>query len=414
MIKSNLSDDLITITQKLMLARERSEVMNLVSEYTALIEKIMALENQGNKQIQEQAKSVTIIMKFTLKEISKMSFTFKKEFIANGLAAHVIKKESGRNSYCYEIRYRSNGYNITASSTDLAEAKRKFLAKTVPGEIEKYYVGKKNDSIVPTNFEAFSYFYFETFRKRKVAERTYRNDTYRLKGVLIPILGKMDITKITPSICQKLLDDLMKTGKGKTAVEAFNLLSCIFKSALAHSIIQKNPLSLVIKPTYEQQHGVALTKQEETFLLSSLTGEMRTAVAIMLYCGLRPNELSNQEYPPIREGNLIKAINSKQHKKDIMNVQYKYIPISPLLAPYVSEEIPKIPKEQQIRNVFNSVLPHHKLYDLRTTFYSRCKECGIDQRALDEYMGHSLGKIGNAYTDLSLEFLLQEGEKLNY
>ena len=288
------------------------------------------------------------------------------------------------------------------------------MAKTVPGEIEKYYIGKRNNTTIPTNFESFSLFYFETFRKRKVSERTYRNDMYRLKGVIFPVLGKMDITKITPSHCQNLLDNLMRQGKGKTAVEAFNLLSCILKNAIAHSIVQKNPLSLVIKPTYDQEHGVSLSKEEENLLLSSLKDEYLTAIAIMLFCGLRPNELTNREYPPKIEGNFIKAINSKQHKKDIMNVQYKYIPISIRLAPYINGNIPKIPNDQQLRKAFNAILPQHKLYDLRTTFYSRCKECGVDQRAIDEFMGHSLGKIGNAYTNLSFDFLLREGKKIKY
>ena len=131
-MRSKLSEDLITITQKIMMARERSEVIKIASECNALIEKLIVLENHGNTKLQKQASSFTTIIKFTNKEIQMMSFTFKKEFIANGLAAHVLKKESGRNSYCYEIRYRSNGYNIQASSTDLREAKRKFLAKTTP------------------------------------------------------------------------------------------------------------------------------------------------------------------------------------------------------------------------------------------------------------------------------------------
>ena len=67
-----------------------------------------------------------------------------------------------------------------------------------------------------------------------------------------------------------------------------------------------------------------------------------------------------------------------------------------------------------IREKFKAVLPNHIVYDMRTTFYSRCKECGIADAARDEFVGHSLGALGNAYTDLSDEYLLKEGTKFYY
>lgn len=69
---------------------------------------------------------------------------------------------------------------------------------------------------------------------------------------------------------------------------------------------------------------------------------------------------------------------------------------------------------QHIREKIKSYLPEHKLYDLRTTFYTRCQECGVAEVARKEFVGHSLGKLGNAYTDLSDDFLLSEGKKLDY
>lgn len=407
MTNNRLSDDFINLTTRLMMAHERSEIIRLAADFNSTIEKLIDVENRGSSTLKPKTKSVTATLKFTKQEISKMATTFKKEFIANGLVAHITKRVSGKNSYCYEIRYRSNGYKIEASSTDLAEAKRKFLAKTAPGEIEKYYIGKSETS-VPINFKNFSIYYFEKFRKNRVAEKTYRNDLCRLNAHIIPVFGKMEIKKITPSDCQKLIDKLMGQEKFKTAVEVYNILSCIFKNAYAHDLITKSPLDIVQKPTYDQKNGTALTKDEEITLLTALNSSIfAVPVALGLFCGLRPNELKTAKI----QGKFIYAVNSKRHSRKI---EYKRIPITEKLKPFLSNGITEIPNENAIRKAFKEVLPNHKLYDLRTTFYSRCKECGIEMYALDEFMGHSLGKIGKAYTDLSDEYLLKQGEKLIY
>ena len=133
-----LSDNLILLTSKLMLVNEKSEALHLASEFNSVIEKVISAENEG-KQFSTQ-KATTGTLKFTLQEISKMSTTFKKYFILNGLVTRCTKRPSGKKTICYELRYRSNGYDISASSTDLAEAKKKFLFKTTPNEIEKYKV----------------------------------------------------------------------------------------------------------------------------------------------------------------------------------------------------------------------------------------------------------------------------------
>lgn len=128
----------------------------------------------------------------------------------------------------------------------------------------------------------------------------------RYKNYIAPYFKEILIKNITPSQCQKLLDEV--PGNGKTADEIYSLMNCIFKCAT-------------------------------------------------IIC-----------FPELRH----------------------------------------------IRNVFKKILPNHKLYDLRTTFYTRCKECGIADAARNEFVGHSMGKLENAYTDLSDEFLLREGEKFSY
>ena len=110
--------------------------------------------------------------------------------------------------------------------------------------------------------------------------------------------------------------------------------------------------------------------------------------------------------------NISPILNSKRKNK---RVEYKKIPITPMLAPYVQGITSfEIVNRDVIREKFKAVLPNHIVYDMRTTFYSRCKECGIADAARDEFVGHSLGALGNAYTDLSDEYLLKEGAKFKY
>ena len=96
-------------------------------------------------------------------------------------------------------------------------------------------------------------------------------------------------------------------------------------------------------------------------------------------------------------------------------IEHKRIPITPMLKPYVQglTSFEKINRDV-IRKKFKTVLPNHVLYALRTTFYSRCKGYGIADTVRDEFVDYSLGALGNAYTDLSDEYLLKEGDKFKY
>lgn len=86
-----------------------------------------------------------------------------------------------------------------------------------------------------------------------------------------------------------------------------------------------------------------------------------------------------------------------------------------MLRPYLQgvTEL-KMPNQRQLNNRFKAVLPHHRLYDLRTTFQTRCTECGINETVIGLFMGNSIGKLKAAYTDFSDDFLLKEGEKFSY
>jgi integrase len=310
-------------------------------------------------------------------------------------------KKSGENTVTYEIRFRRDGYNICACGKTIELAKANFLSKCR---------GAMTDEItsngVPTLFDDFSKYYFNTFRKEKVSEQTLRADLSRYKNYLYPYFKNTPLKNITPIACKTLIDGIKNNGKGKTADEIYSLLSVIFKSAIAHGTIERNPLNIVLHIQHERQSGKALTKDEEQRLKTALQGSQHLqAIMVLLYTGLRPNELKTAR----TDGNFIVAQNSKRKNKKIA---YKKIPIINALKPYLDKPF-NFANYEILRKCFKSVFPNHIIYDLRTTFYSRCDEFGVSVPARDEFVGHSNGALTNAYRDLSDDYLLKEGEKLN-
>lgn len=334
-------------------------------------------------------------LEFTQKEISSMPQKYRKMFRVGKLRAYMRERRRG-GSINYEVRCRMDDINISAGGTTKEEARQRF--------IEKLNALEHGVKTTPTKFGDFIEFYFENFRKRKVAANTYKTDYDRVKKHILPALGEMRLSAITPSVCQAFIDKF--SDRGKTAQELFSLLSQTFKCAIAHHLIQFSPLDTLIRPTHESVNGTALTREQEARLLSETPEKYREAFAIALYTGLRPNEYETLR----RDGDMLIAKNSKRKNRKI---EYKRIPVCPMLRPYISES-PSMPCPKTLWNAFKKLFPDHTLYDLRTTFNTRCVECHVDDNARKLMMGHSLGRLANAYTDVSDEFLRQEAEKLFY
>lgn len=360
------------------------------------------------------------------KEISQMPKTFRKQFRTAGCTAHVLRRKSGKNTWNYMIRYRKGGYYIVATSNDLEEAKRKFIeklhaadelkrqqdiAKVTGMPVTPSPLLKQPEEVngVPTAFDKFAEYYFEKFYKRKVCDETFRVTLSNYKNHVLPHFGNMRLSSVTADKCQQLLDSLTEQDKLRTEENVYTMLNMLFKAAIKHAVIEHNPMDMVFHTKHEREHGKALSKDEELRLLEETAGTpYQLMFAIGLYTGLRPNEYKTAYI----ENGFIVANNSKRKNG---KVELKKIPITPMLARYVKEgDKLAFTRLEQIRHKFNAILPTHKLYDLRTTFYTRCMECGIAEAAIKKYVGHTLGGLADTYTDLSDEFLMQEGQKLNY
>jgi len=410
--------EILDILREIPNERKRDKATRLIlqaANESITYELIQDLLSRDNKPSQEQTikcRNDTIFWKLTNKEIQKMPTRFQKEIIIQDKIVKVRRRKSGKHTTNYEIRYRRDGFNVTASSTDLEIAKEKFIQAMLVADYKRKQAEERKATrakalIVPETFQEFAEHYFEKYRKRKVAEKTFENDMYRYRNHIKPYFGSIPLKNITADLCQELLDKFVEKGQTKTSNEIYSLLNGIFKMAIAHDLMKRNPLAIVIVEKHNCKHGKALTQEEEKKLLDETKGtKYETIFALALYTGLRPNEYKTARI----EGDFIVARNSKRKGGKI---EYKKIPISGMLKPYLQGiEVLNIPTLEYVRYTFNDILPNHILYDLRTTFYTRCEECGVAPPARDHFVGHSNGELNNTYSDLSDEYLLKEGKKL--
>lgn len=373
-----------------------------------LLGKLEGLEKQigTNSTSQTQDWAENRFLKFTEKEILQMPKKIRIVIRECDCTVYARKRTTGRYKCSYEIQFNRKGYHISASGRTKEEAKARFIAKAKALDIQQ-----GNGAIsVPTNFDKFANYWFENFHKRKVGANTFEHDIKLYKRHIKERFAKFPVNYINAAMLQSFLDDF--SDRPKTTKDLFSLLNQILNMAVKHGLIRLNPISICIIKNYEQNHGSLIDKDEEYKLPNTYKGtEWELPFAIAIYTGLRPNEYASA----IIENDFIKAVNSKRHNSN-GKIEYKYIPITPMLRPYLKgiNELPATPNLQNLTRRLKKVLPNHKLYDLRTTFQTRCTECGITDSVIGVWMGNSIGKLKEAYTDFSKSFLLKEAEKFLY
>lgn len=290
----------------------------------------------------------------------------------------------------------------------LDEKVQRDLLTAACGDVADSEVDGYDEVSVPTNFDKFAMYWFENFNKRKVADGTYKKNLDTYKRDIQKKFAKDEIDNVSPIKIQKFLDGFLD--KARTMETLHSILNQIFNCSVKHGITKLNPIGMVFYQKHEREHGKAISKDDEKRLLAVYADTpFQIDFAIALYTGLRPNEYTTATI----DGDFIKAKNSK--RKD-GKIEYKRIPITPMLRPLMSDVAElKLHHPATITEKFKQVLPNNQLYDLRTIFQTRCTECGISEIAIGLFMGNAIGgELKKAYTDVSDEYLLREGEKLNY
>ena len=339
-----------------------------------------------------------------------MPKTFRNEFKTGKIKARIRKC---KNKY-YEIRVQLDKIRITASSVNLETAKERFIEKLNEYENAKHAVKTRN-----VLFGDYLVKWLDTVKKPYVKQDTYKFYNQTIKADILPQFGKRIITDITQTDLQKFFNTYTEQGKNRTAKKIMQILKPLFAYAVSDGLIQRSPIDKVIIGTYEQEHGSALTRDEERDFIRSFTSDSQNAYkqafAFILYTGLRRSELASVTI----DESWVTVVSAKQRKG--RKEKSRRIPISPMLRkvlPLIDvEKIKKLNIDGMTRE-FKKAVDNHHLHDLRHTFITRCQECGIARELVSIWAGHSSDKsiTTTVYTHLeqNSELQLKEISKFIY
>ena len=384
---------------------QEKSLLEQITNLTSLIRDLRSTpSSDGNKVIKSKIGRIN----FTKKEMEKMPRL--KDF-------SIRYREKA--DY-YEIRYRRYGYNKTFTGKTLQKAKIKAFdwLRTFEYEIaakdrfsvfqKEYESGNINQNNV--NFKVFADNYIFNIKKKRVKESTFVSYKYNYTNHILPYFKKYRLSEIKSFMIQPVLDELHEN-KPRACEDVKTLLSGIFEYAVNCGFIQLNPMKVIYVPKHQRETGKALTIDEEKELIRKLENHrFKYHYLKMLYSGIRPCEINDLKEDNEQHVIIVKNGKLKEYQKNLTRT----IPVFPMYETCFGIDCEKVTRDL-LNTEFRKIVPNHTIKDLRHTFTTRARECGIDNELVSIWTGHSLGNItASVYTHFSLDFQKEKAKQLIY
>lgn len=354
---------------------------------------------------------------FTKQEIEKMPQKYKKSFIVAEQRVFYRIKVTG----IYEARYKrkTEGIKIEVSAKTLEELKLKFIQA-----LHDCLTGEKSTrrKKTPENTLFMSYVYeWLEEKKRSTKEGTFKEYERQIEKDVRPYFENLYISQIDRQALQKFLNIYVDSGRMRTAQKLQLILRCAC-DLISSDFNVRSPMDKVTLPFYKSKKGKAFTKAEEGKLIDYCIKNQElastSALLVLLFFGLRQSELITLE---IIDGQWLDCITSKTRLgHDEERRKIPFTPMAKKVLPYIDFEKAKNTNLDAIKSTVRRLFPNHRPHDLRYTFITRCKECGVNHELVMLWDGHEMdddvktSKVDRGYTDYSDEYQLEEAEKVNY
>lgn len=358
---------------------------------------------------------------FTRKEIKSMPIKYRKIFAQEGIIVPYRLRKDG----VYEARLRRKDIHIEVSAKDFCVLKEKFLAALHKSEPKSEPQPEQPQPAPQRTAASVKFGDFVTdwlkVKQKMVKPSTFKEYQRLCNHDLIPAFGEKNLAELDRATLQNFLFSYIDKGKNRTAEKLYDMLRCIFDVA-AEDYKLPSPMVKVVLPKYQTKKGSALTKAEEAQLVrycrQNNDSEAASAILVLLYFGLRFSELATMR---VVDENWLEIQTSKERLGQ--NIVKRYAPFTPMVKrnlPYINFEKARHTNQRTIASAIKRLFPNHHPHELRYTYITRCKECGVHSEIVMMWDGHSEDKdvlasrVDRGYTDFSKEHQLKEAAKVDY
>jgi len=256
--------------------------------------------------------------------------------------------------------------------------------------------------------------------ERRRRPRTVRGYRSLIEHHIVPELGDLGLTELTPYGLEKWLDGLTRVGSDppeplaeQTRLHAYRAFFAALRTAHHWRLIEDNPLRAVEPPAPARHHKKdVLTGEEAQAYLQAFAGHpLEPIVALALGCGLRRSELAGLLWSDIDfdagtvtiarclhdwSGELTEdKPKSETSRRTIAVPAWALEILKPLrgLGPLVTEDgAPMRPRHiytQYRERVESAGLRYVQLKNLRHTHACLMLDAGVDLYAVSRRLGHS-------------------------
>lgn len=274
----------------------------------------------------------------------------------------------------------------------------------------------------------FCTLYLETYKRPTVSASWY-NDLTWIKNKLVDFIGNKQIGKITPIEVQAFLNSCAYMSDS-TIKKIYDFTKQIFDHAQKNGATSYR-FDLSAPKGRKKRSGRSLTEHEQEVLVNAIKGHRgELFVLIMLYCGLRPAEVSALNWKDIDLENNIISVNKSLKKDGSIGTPKTLAGVREVPIPYkLSVELQKHVKspfkavceqsngrhtKSSIRKMWQAIKKEvekdllyefdYRLYDLRHTYCTNLEKQGVPINIASRLMGHSdISITSKIYTHASAE-----------